>query len=546
MVPRLIAAFALATLAAPAQADIRADYVNERGMVVNTVEIDDSGQIRIGNPGGYPGGGYYLATTDGEYFVEPGPGGPVAISLEAAAWLARGRSTEGFSSADWEPPWHYEPAGEVRVGRFVGRAWRPLTDAGLQRLPSIVISEDPALAPIGLALVREGRAFLRRNNRPDVLDAYNTLLLKGAPLANANDTLGAVSFEPLPPEHFRLPVAPTTLADVTVAQGSQAPAEPEPEGPRPSVIQAAFWDRALWTLDDSGGVWRAREGGQELSAVEIPGPGIAICRAPDALWLVTRPSETKMALWTHGAAGWDARGEIEGAIRSQPGIECSGDRPLLFLGDKVVEFGGRTFRFSDAEAPPRGYPVLLRSGDALYVGLNAGEWGGGLRRIDLRTESGEIVEAGETRRSCGGVLNFRCAPVTGLAPDPARPGCLLAAVGLVHMMLASGEVVRVCGNVAERLYRKPYTLDPQWRDEDITEITSTVPFFAMAGGEGAAWAVGADGLYRFGTDPAPELHRFPAVRAGGVDWSHPEVVLVPTTMNQRHSVSGGSLLLVPR
>lgn len=537
----VIAALALGMLAARANADIRAEYVNERGMVVSTVEIDDSGQIRSGSLGG----GYYLATTDGEYFVDPGPGGPVAISLEASAWLARGRSTEGFSSADWEPAWEYEPGDEARVGTMVGRAYRPLTASGEQRLPTIIISEDPALAPIGLAQVRQHRAFLTRNNRPDVLDRYYTLLLKGAALANANQRLGAVSFDPIAPERFQLPVTPVTLADVAGAQPSEPPAEPE--GRRSSVVQAAFWDHALWTLDDRGTVRRTPEGGQELTQIDTPGLAAAICRSPNALWLVTWPGETRLQLWTRSAAGgWDARGEAEGAVQTPLGIECSGERPLLLLGDKVVEAGGRAFPLSGSgEAVPRGFPVLLRIGDALYLGLNAGEWGGGLRRIDLRAGAGVTIEAGNTQELCGGVLNFRCAPVTGLAPDPSRPECLLVAVGLVHFS-PSGEVVRVCGNEAERIYRKPYTLDPEWRDEDIKQGVATVPFFAMSGGEGAAWAVGADGLYRFGAEPKPELHQFPKIRAGGIDWSYPEVVLIPTDMNQRHSLSGGSLLLVPR
>ncbi|GAB7550868.1 hypothetical protein NRB_03630 [Novosphingobium sp. 11B] len=156
----------------------------------------------------------------------------------------------------------------------------------------------------------------------------------------------------------------------------------------------------------------------------------------------------------------------------------------------------------------------------------------------------------DPKNLCGGTLNPACDPVTGLAPDPSRSDCMLATVGLVHM-LSHGGVVRICGEDVSLAYAKPYTLDPDWHwDGKLDrERTSSVAFQSMRSeaGMATAWAVASDGVYRFGTAPLPQFSPFPKRRLGdAVDRSHPEYILIPTDMNQRHSLSGRSFILVPR
>jgi hypothetical protein len=51
---------------------------------------------------------------------------------------------------------------------------------------------------------------------------------------------------------------------------------------------------------------------------------------------------------------------------------------------------------------------------AVFVGLNAGEWGGGLKRIDRRSGGVETIERNTTGGLCDGPLNTDCDPVQGL------------------------------------------------------------------------------------------------------------------------------------
>ena len=101
------------------------------------------------------------------------------------------------------------------------------------------------------------------------------------------------------------------------------------------------------------------------------------------------------------------------------------------------------------------------------------------------------------------------------------------------------------------VYAKPYTIDPNWRFDPENPSTdhSSVAFYSLGGNAHGVWAVASDGIYSFGTEAEPEHRPFPGgfeFPKSGVDWSHPEFALVLTTMNQRFSVGGASLILVPR
>jgi len=124
---------------------------------------------------------------------------------------------------------------------------------------------------------------------------------------------------------------------------------------------------------------------------------------------------------------------------------------------------------------------------------------------------------------------------TGLAPDPSHPDCMLAAVGLVHMM-SHGGVVRICGKDVSLAYAKPYTLNPDWEwDGKLSDTETSVAFQSMAANakDEKAFAVAGDGIYTFTQAPLPEFKAFSMRQTGAVDWSHHDYVLIITHMNQR-------------
>lgn len=531
--------------AAAAKADVHAEYAAENGRGSMAIDVADNGDTRIS----LQAGGYMLFTTAGDYDVEPGPGGPVATTLEALRYEFGHDAEEVVADPGTETAsYHLTASGTVKVGERSGLAFR-LADKNGQQAgpPAVVIADDPRLAPLGKAYLHMLRFAEGTAGAPDELvNEMAAQLEKGGPLALNGLALSSVSFEPLPPAYFAPPGEVTTLADMK-ERGSADDAGTEAAGP--SIRRARFSDGAVWTLDTSGAVARVAEGGTKLEAVEAPGKGVDLCKSPGGLWLFTQASKgAPVQLWARNEAGWIGQGQFSATPPSPLlGVECSDEKPLLLFADRLIDSSdGHTIKLGKQWQPQFGEATLLRQGGVLYVGMNAGEWGGGLRRIDLASGTAALVQEGKIQDLCGGILNAACDPVTGLAADPASSGCVLVATGLVHL-LSSGEVDRVCGTSVERVYRKPYTLDPHWTKQDADKSLSTVPFFAMTGGAGGVWAVAPDGLYRFGDGDTPEFYRFTKGGARSqIDWSHPGLVLVPTDMNRRYSLSGASLLLVGR
>ena len=103
--------------------------------------------------------------------------------------------------------------------------------------------------------------------------------------------------------------------------------------------------------------------------------------------------------------------------------------------------------------------VSSLTGDALFVGYNKGEWGGGLRRVDLSTGTVSFVrEPGDD--TCEGRLNPECAPIVGIVSDHQREECVLVGASLAHMSGRYGEVLRVCGSVITPVFADPLPVIP--------------------------------------------------------------------------------------
>jgi len=104
---------------------------------------------------------------------------------------------------------------------------------------------------------------------------------------------------------------------------------------------------------------------------------------------------------------------------------------------------------------------LTRSGHA-KCRFNRGEFGGGLRRVDLDTGTISIVSA-QGDGLCGGALNPAYQPVIGLFPVPDRPGCVIVGTGLSHLGSSMGRIYRVCRDGISSEFNTPTpTLPDRW------------------------------------------------------------------------------------
>lgn len=536
----------------PAMADVRAAYErNISGLETLVVEFADDGALRVSSAG--RGGGDYFLFVDGQgYSVNAGPGGPTVITVEAAAELARRDSADEIISAgtDQVLPLLYTPMEATNIAGYNGIRYN-LPNAYLPEFTEVVLSDDPALRPLGNAFATYSRATdaMAGSDGEDV-DNLGQLLAEHGVLEIWQYEMKSVSFEPVARSRFTVPAVPLTLAELPEAElQDDLPTEIGSSTERLYVVTADFHENTLYTLLSDGRLQAWSEGAESGSDVVAPALVRDFCALGDDLFLVTsNPTDEIVRLWSGEPRAWSVVTQFTES-ESDPflTLDCSGPQPLM-LSAKAIRLPNESRSITYGSV---GYAsATLQHGGFLYVGINAGEWGGGLMRFPLTGGAGTRIDASDRQGVCGGLLNKDCDPVTGLETDPRHLDCILVTIGLVHFF-PNGSIVRVCGESISLAYAKPYTLDVNWKfDPDrMDETGSSVAFYSLAKSKTGLWAVSGDGTYHFGKGAEPAFAPFPSsfqFPSSGVDWSNPEFVLVLTTLNQRFSVSGGSLILVPR
>jgi len=179
------------------------------------------------------------------------------------------------------------------------------------------------------------------------------------------------------------------------------------------------------------------------------------------------------------------------------------------------------------------------SDGSFYVGGNFGEFGGNLWRVSLAT--GRVTEVVKRKQDepLGGALDPRIDPVTAVIRDPTAGRCVLAAIGLLHMGMAVGRILRVCGDSISAQFQEPCPLQPG--APPALQRMCSVPVFGLAQGPNGFWAVTPFGVLRFTDDTLCERRPMPKLEdVGGVLMSREVagVLLVATDINWSASVSG--------
>lgn len=354
-------------------------------------------------------------------------------------------------------------------------------------------------------------------------------------------------------------------------------AEPSQPHKAPDILSGTAQGDDILLLDDGGqltlrkrGDWRPRL---------LPVKGVVAVRAADQatafiLSLSPNPYET-----LHNSVGQAGTltlsrlhaGRLESfapvafeAIDMPGALAVNGSAPIIVSNHslRILDLRTRTWRLvrlpgSESQQLMRGDVVAAVSNDGrtLFVGFNRGEWGGGMVAIDLASGTLRSLEARSSNELCAGPLNPECNPVTGLVPDPDNPPCVLASIGLSHMM-TQGRIIRACPGRVDLVFEQPLERQSNRLARQIvglfhsvrTPNIQTEPFFALVEGEkGSIWAVSPYSLYRrepFGWS----YHPFPALTQHG-DLSLGEglsgVLLLSTTRNARFSLSGPTPLAIP-
>lgn len=550
-----LAGLALLAFARVAVADIlavyRSDFAGE-----TIIEISDSAAIRIGRSG-EPYSDYNLFLGDRVYSVIAGPGGPVVLTMEAAATLADYERAQAIIYGDNETvdtPDTYRPVRRVVIAGQSGLRY-DLDGSLAPDMSRVVLADTPELRPLGLAFLRARSLQNRLAGVPsdDEPDPLNTLLSGAGVLAIDNLELTSVRFDPIAPARFALPDEPISGETVRKRLGAVPQTQGDEEWKR--VISAAYLKGRLYTLLSDGRMAVWNEGATRGQDLSVPGRVNAFCVLGSELFVLTGASQgdeaqaVDLGLWqADGAASWLPVATIK-AERGQTflALDCTGPSPGVLLSrafhlpleDKVIRLNGPMLE-QGADY------VTLQQGGQLYVGGSMGEWGGGLWQYALE---GKAPGRAMAKGRCG-LSGEDCANVTGLARDPRDPACLLVARGLIHFM-STGQMQRLCGTELSLAYAKPVTTESDWVFDGTLppEAFSQVAFTSAVADGTVVWAMGTDGVYRFGLGGLEAFHGFEpfaGFAASGVDWSHPDYVLVSGFALRRHAVNDGALLLVPR
>lgn len=565
MLVRLFALL-LVLLAAPgaAVAGLRAVYVEPLGGATE-VKVADNGDLDVDF-----GDGRRLVVRGGRaWVVEDRLTGPLVQRLEDLRVLAGDAWDRVAERSDPAPgEWPLVPLGTAVVRGESGRAYAWVDpskpEAAKPAKPGLVLSDDPGLAPLARAMrqVWDVEALLYLLDHPDTSDNLFAdhsrtmrLLEQGAPLKYADTELetlerGEVGLAPFDPggsvesvEAMRLRRESERREDAAAPRNSD-------------VSRAVFAEGRLWLLTDEGRLTSLAPG-EKARRAEGPGEKLLdICSGRGGFLAVSGESAKgrQWTLWRRDGGEWRRDRSVPREDDALIALSCRGDEALLLTTERLIEAGRagvRSVALARDVRMPQVKAVVHETPDYVFIGLNSGEWGGGLVRIARRTGRAVTIERNATGELCDGPLNTGCDPVHGIATIPWKPSCVAAAIGLIHM-LAHGRIVEICGTQVRQTFVQAsdrYRTDPRYLAQVATGRFGSVAFFGLDAVGDTLVAVGHDGLYRLDRSGGASYRRWPRftdIDGLLVSFELPDAVLLVTTINGRAAVGWSAPLLVPR
>jgi len=220
-------AVSLVAINAQASADVTANYVGPNAALTMKVEVASNGDVR----GGTSNPNSYFITRDGHgYVVQASFNGPAVMRLEDMAIVMAEQMKKLMpqmpADADKDSPaFALTKGGIVTIRGRQGTAYYmgKISKSPMEK-PVIVISDDPKLAPLGVAMQHQfdmsigmmGPMFGKANP----FKAMQDILKTGAPLVFSGMELDTINTDPIPAAHFVLPAEPLTLEGVRKNMGA--------------------------------------------------------------------------------------------------------------------------------------------------------------------------------------------------------------------------------------------------------------------------------------------------------------------------------------
>lgn len=217
---------------APALADLTAKYVVPKAGFTMTVEIATNGDIHgdVGRPGQS-----FITRAGHGYFIQSGPTGPAVMRVEDMGTVMA-EQTRKLDPKFREEMQQHAPTiklvqkGTMTINGRTGAAFfMQAPNGSLSPMPWAVISSDPALAPLGAAMVRQFEMSLTTMSSTMGTRPFANMLAvlrTGAPIFFTGAELASISTAPIPSSRFELPAKPATLDEVRAVMSHQAPSKP--------------------------------------------------------------------------------------------------------------------------------------------------------------------------------------------------------------------------------------------------------------------------------------------------------------------------------
>jgi hypothetical protein len=294
----------------------------------------------------------------------------------------------------------------------------------------------------------------------------------------------------------------------------------------------------------------------ESSATDERTPALAfdICSRQGKPLIVTCHGERcgSFAVWRRSEGTWSIESTVKIDGDNVVAMVCSEEATTLLTNRRAIQIrrgkarsGGQGWRLPlSRRAPEPIVSAVHAQGDAVFVGLDAGEWGSGLLRIDMTSGKTTMVGGPDPAEIGGALLDPARDPVNATAAAPWAPGYVVAAVGLSHMGRQYGHLVEVCGTKLRAIggFAEPSRSHGSKADDSDA-------LYGLVRSGNVLWAAGLRSLYRVdqnSTKPVP-LPALQTIAGIGVSFEVPGVVVLVKNAHGGMAVGGGGVPdLLPR
>lgn len=170
--------------------------------------------------------------------------------------------------------------------------------------------------------------------------------------------------------------------------------------------RGAYLDGQIWLLTDRGNLFRIDERTRRRTDENLPGEVLDICRRDGELLAVTGLRD--VGGWTvrrRSRGAWRIIGRIDRSEDELGAMDCTASAPVTLLTtSRVIEIGNEGPRVVGLSSLIHARVRLTTFGTAqhLYVGLNSGEWGGGILRVDRATGQVGVSAAAPAQTTAAG------------------------------------------------------------------------------------------------------------------------------------------------